>query len=462
MKRNRWTFGLGTIGRDMVYALVNMYLIFYMTDVICVPTRILWHITFIIFAARIFDACNDPVMGLIVDNTKTKFGKFKPWIAFGAFTSGILTILLFSDFKVSGSAYTVFFAVVYLLWGITFTTNDISYWSMLPALSVDQKEREKIGAVARLCANIGLFSVVAGIVPLTAFLSNKTGSLTKAYFVFAVITAISMWLTQSITLIGVIEPKITKEQNRTTLTELLHIIAGNDQLIFTALLMTQFMTGYTTTTRFGLYFFKYAYGDERMYSVFAVILGLSQITALSIFPLLSKFFVRKTVFTLATCMVLTGYVLFFFAPVHTMIFIGIAGILIFVGEAFIQLMMFMFLADCVDYGHWKLGKRNDSISFSLQPFISKFSNALGSSIVSAVIIVSGIKEAISAEDVSIGGLLMMKTAMLLFPPLCIGASYLLYRKYYKIDETMYKKILDDLELRGELTRDKTRTQPHVL
>ena len=125
-------------------------------------------------------------------------------------------------------------------------------------------------------------------------------------------------------------------------------------------------------------------------------------------------------------------------------------------------MMFMFLADCVDYGHWKLGKRNDSISFSLQPFISKFSNALGSSIVSAVIIVSGIKEAISAEDVSIGGLLMMKTAMLLFPPLCIGASYLLYRKYYKIDETMYKKILDDLELRGELTRDKTRTQPHVL
>ena len=93
MKRNRWTFGLGTIGRDMVYALVNMYLIFYMTDVICVPTRILWHITFIIFAARIFDACNDPVMGLIVDNTKTKFGKFKPWIAFGAFTSGILAIL---------------------------------------------------------------------------------------------------------------------------------------------------------------------------------------------------------------------------------------------------------------------------------------------------------------------------------------------------------------------------------
>ena len=176
-----------------------MYLLFYMTDVICVPTRILWHITFIIFAARIFDACNDPVMGLIVDNTKTKFGKFKPWIAFGAFTSGILTILLFSDFKVSGSAYTVFFAVVYLLWGITFTTNDISYWSMLPALSVDQKEREKIGAVARLCANIGLFSVVASIVPLTAFLSNKTGSLTKAYFVFAVITAISMWLTQSIT-----------------------------------------------------------------------------------------------------------------------------------------------------------------------------------------------------------------------------------------------------------------------
>ena len=452
-KRNRWTFGLGTIGRDMVYTLISMYLIFYMTDVIYVPTGILWRITAIVLAARIFDACNDPFMGLIVDNTKTKFGKFKPWIAFGAFTSGILTILLFTDFNIQGASYAAVFAVIYLLWGIAFTTNDISYWSMLPALSIDQKEREKIGAVARICANVGLFSVVAGIVPLTTMLGKKVGSLSKGYTVFALIVVTIMWIGQTITLIGVKEPKITKQQKHTSLKELVSVIFKNDQLLLTAISMTIFMIGYMTTTSFGLYFFKYAYGDENMYSVFAIILGLSQITALIIFPLVSKYLVRQKIFTLATVMVLAGYVIFFFAPSNTMLFIGISGILIFIGQAFIQLMMLMFLADCVDYGHWKLGKRNDSISFSLQPFINKLSGAVSNGIVSAVVIISGIKEATSAADVSAGGLLMMKSAMLVFPPLCIAASYILYRVRYKIDETMYQRVLAELEERGELTRD---------
>jgi melibiose permease/lactose/raffinose/galactose permease len=77
-KRNRYTFGLGTIGRDMVYSMISMYLLFYLTDVINLETNLLWGIAIVILAARIFDALNDPFMGLIVDNTKTRFGKFKP------------------------------------------------------------------------------------------------------------------------------------------------------------------------------------------------------------------------------------------------------------------------------------------------------------------------------------------------------------------------------------------------
>ena len=453
MKQNRWTFGLGTIGRDMVYSLISMYLIFYMTDVIYVPTNVLWSITVIVLAARIFDACNDPIMGLIVDNTKTKYGKFKPWIAFGALTSGILTILLFTDFGIKGGAYAAFFGIIYLLWGVAFTTNDISYWSMLPSLSVDQKEREKIGAIARICANVGLFFVVAGIVPITTAWGNKTGSLAKGYFFFAIMVTVIMWFGQIITLIGVKEPKITKPQKHTSLKELLSVIVKNDQLLLTAIAMTLFMIGYMTTTGFGLYFFKYAYGDEGMYSVFAIILGLSQISALIIFPVLSKFFVRQKIYTASIIMVLAGYTIFFFAPTNTMLFIGISGVLIFVGQAFIQLMMLMFLADCVDYGHWKLGKRNDSISFSIQPFINKLSGAIGNGIVSAVVIISGIKEASSAAEVTKEGLLMMKSAMLVFPLFCIVGSYILYRLRYKIDEKTYANILTELEERGELVKN---------
>jgi melibiose permease/lactose/raffinose/galactose permease len=152
-------------------------------------------------------------------------------------------------------------------------------------------------------------------------------------------------------------------------------------------------------------------------------------------------------------MVVTGYLIFFFAPVTTMLFIGAGGVLIFIGQSFVQLLMLMFLADSVDYGHWKLGKRNDSITFSLQPFINKMGGAISSGVVSAVIIISGIKDAQSAADVTESGLLLMKIAMLLFPLLCITGSYFIYRAKYKIDGKFYAQILSDLRARGELAED---------
>jgi sugar (glycoside-pentoside-hexuronide) transporter len=453
-KRNRLTFGLGTFGRDMVYSLVSMYLIFYLTDVIKLSISTLWWVAGIILAARIFDALNDPIMGCIVDNTRTRWGKFKPWIVIGMPVSAVVTVLLFTDFGLTETTYIITFAVFYLLWGISYTIHDISYWSMLPSLSIDQKEREKIGAIARICANIGLFLVVAGIVPLTNILGERFGSLQKGYFVFAMIVSLIMAAGMCITLFGVKEAALINDRKQgTPLRELLRIIIKNDQLFFTAIAMSLFMIGYTTTASFGLYFFKYAYGDEGMYPIFAIVLGVSQITALAIFPLFSKRFDRKTLFTGAIILISAGYIIFFFAPVTTMIFIGIGGTLIFVGQSFVQLLMLMFLADSVDYGHWKLGKRNDSITFSLQPLINKMGGAIAGGIVSAVIIVSGIKEANTAAEVTKGGLLMMKLAMLIFPLVCIAASYFICRFKYKIDSRFYEQILSDLRARGELKSD---------
>ncbi len=455
MKRNKYAFGLGTIGRDMVYSMVSMYLTYYLTDIIQVSTSVLWWITGIMLLARVFDALNDPVMGVIVDNTDTRWGKFKPWIAFGALASGVLTILLYTDFGLEGAAYTAIFALLYITWGISYTTNDISYWSMMPSLSLDQKEREEIGAIARICANIGLFFVVAGIVPITTALGNVFGSMQKGYFAFAVLIVAILWIGQCITLFGVKEPPaVESKKQHTNIKELIHIIFGNDQLLFTAVSMALFMIGYSTTTGFGLYFFKYAYGDEGMYSIFALILGVSQIAALILFPRISKGFERKSLYCFSTILVVAGYVIFFFAPTNTMLFIGIAGVLLFVGQAFIQLLMLMFLADTIEYGFWKFGRRNDSVTFSLQPFINKMGGAVAGGIVSATIILSGIKDADSAADVTAQGLFMMKMSMMIFPLFCILAGFLLYLKKYKIDKNMYEQILKDLAERGDIRSDQ--------
>jgi sugar (glycoside-pentoside-hexuronide) transporter len=449
-RRNIFTFGLGTVGRDMVYAMVSMYLIFYLTDILTVSSATLWWINGIILLGRIFDALNDPIMGVIVDNTNTKYGKFKPWIVFGTISSGIITILLFTDFGLTGTSYIVVFGILFVLWDLAYTTNDISYWSMLPALSMDQKEREKIGSFAKICADIGLFAVVVGLVPLTGMLGQRYGSMVKAYNVFTIAIVILMWIGQAITVFGVKERRdIFKPEETTTLRGMVKAIVENDQLLYTAIAMTLFMVGYVTTTSFGIYFFKYAYGDENMYSIFALILGVCQIGALSVFPLFSKRYSRRTLYTAATALVVVGYLVFFVAPMN-MLYIGAAGILIFLGEAFIQILMLMFLTDTVEYGQWKLGKRNESVTFSIQPVIFKLGGAIASGIVGVTVIISGINDAVTPADVTPSGLLMMKFAMLVLPLLFILVGYLIYRYKYRIDSAMYERILADLQERGDL------------
>lgn len=448
--RNKYAFSLGTVGRDMLYTLVSMYLIFYLTDILKLPNKTLWWITTIIVLARIFDAFNDPIMGTIVDNTRSKYGKYKPWITIGAILSGVFTILLFTDFGLTGTGYIVAFAVIYLMWGICFTANDISFWSMLPSLTTDQKEREQIGATARICANIGLFTVVAGIVPATEALGKISGSTINGYFLFSVIVVIILYIGQTITLFGVNEPiNLFKIEEKTTLKDMVFAIFKNDQLVATAISMVLFMIGYATTTSFGIYFFKYAYKDESMYSIFALILGISQIFALMIFPLCSKYFSRKKLYTAATSLVVVGYIIFFFAPMD-MKFIGLAGILLFVGQAFIQLLMLVFLTDTIEYGQWKLGKRNESVTFSLQPFINKMGGAIASGVVGATVIISGINDAVNPNDVTDKSLFIMKIAMMILPLICIIVGYLVYIYKYKIDKEMYGKILSDLKERGVL------------
>ena len=137
-----------------------------------------------------------------------------------------------------------------------------------------------------------------------------------------------------------------------------------------------------------------------------------------------------------------------------MLFIGIAGILIFSGEAFIQLLMLMFLTDTVEYGQWKLGRRNESITFSVQPFINKIGGAIANGIVGVTLILSGINAASVPEEVTSSGLLIMKLAMLILPLIFIVAGYLIYDKKFKLDRQMYEGIISDLAARGEIKKEQ--------
>ncbi len=449
-KRNKYCFGLGTVGRDMFYSMESMYLLFFLTEVKNLDDQMLALVGGVLTALRILDAFNDPITGVIIDNTHTRWGKFKPWMLIGAVVSSVCMLLMFADLPLTGGTYVAVFAVSYILWDIFYGVNDIAYWTQLPALSVDQRQRESMGSFARICANVGMYAVVVGILPITGVLTNAfDGNGRKAWFVLAVAVCVIMVGFQLITVFGVKETRTFKEEENTSLRDMVKVLFGNDQLMWTTVSMALFMVGYCTTTSFGTYYFKYAYGDENMYSVFAGVLGVSQLAALAVFPKIASKISRQKLYTVATALVVAGYVVFFFTPMN-MIPIAVAGVLLFVGQAFIQTLMLMFLADTVEYGQWKLGKRNDSITFSIQPLINKLGAAVATGVVTLTLIVSGINRAESAADVTSQGLLIMKTAMMALPLLAIVVGYLVYLKKYRIDEDMYQDIIKHLKERGDI------------
>lgn len=440
-RRNRLCFGLGTIGRDMFYAFESNTLMYFLSDVLSLPVWVFAAASLILTVLRIFDAINDPITGLIIDNIRSPWGKFKPAIVVGGVLSAVFSVLLFSGIG-SGITFVVIFGITYFLWDVAFGINDIGYWTLLPVLSSDQKEREKIGSFARICACIGLYIVMVAWQPVTSAMGNTPA----VWFWVAVVIAVIYLLGLLIPLLGVKERRTAMEhQESTSLRQMFRALLKNDQLLWTTLAMGLFMIGYCTTVNFAVYYMKYLFGDENLYVVLVAVVGIAQLGTLSVYPLVARKMNRRQLYTLGTALVVIGYVIFFVAEL-SIVLVVIGAVLVFVGQAFIQTLMLMFLADTVEYGHWKLGKRNESITFSIQPLINKIGGAISTGIVSMTLILSGIKiDGGTAESITAQGQLTVKLAMFAIPLVMIVAGYLVYLKKYKISEEFYAEMLKDLE-----------------
>ena len=442
-QRNHICFGLGTVGRDMFYAFEANTLLYFLSDVLSLPVWVFAAASMILSVMRIFDALNDPITGLVIDNIRSPWGKFKPAILVGGILSAFFSLILFSGIG-EGWTFVIIFAVAYLLWDITYGVNDIGYWTLLPVLSSDQKQREKTGAFARICANIGMYIVMVAWQPVTSALGNTP----KVWLGCAAVIAVVYLLGLLFPLLGIREKRVAAEQQEsTTVGQMIRALVKNDQLMWTTLAMALFMVGYCTTVNFAIYYMKYIFGNEGMYVVLVAVVGVAQLGTLSIYPAVARRMNRRQMYTMGTVLVLLGYAVFFFAEVSILLIAG-GAVLVFVGQAFIQTLMLMFLADTVEYGHWKLGKRNEAVTFSVQPLINKIGGALATGIVSLTLILSGIKvDGGTVDAIGADGKLIVKIAMFAIPLLMIVAGYIVYLKKYKISEEYYAGILRDLEAR---------------
>ena len=404
--KNMLMFSLGTIGRDFLYFLFNSFLMTFILFTKTTDNKMLMVVGAIIVVARIFDALNDPIMGGIVENTRTKWGKYKPWQLLGAVLTGAVIISVFCV-KLDGWSYIGFLAFAYLMFSITFTMNDISYWGMLPSLTSDEHERNKLTSCAQLLASAGV-GLASLLIPLFT-----TGSLAKwgaptGYKVIGIISAVLMVLFQLFTILGVKEkplPPIKPDKSdRLTLKKMFQTIAKNDQLLWCALIMLIFSIG-TGVVGGGLLtmYVYFEFGYEGGYTLL-IGLGYGIISTLftATYPWLSKKFGRNKVLYSAGVAIILGFILMLIfalaiptgAPKSTewftkFILIAIAYTIVGYGAGFYMIMVIN-MANTVEYNEWKYGQRNESLIFSLRPFTAKLSSALTQALVIGVYAVASI------------------------------------------------------------------------
>ena len=302
-KRNKYFFGLGTVGRDMFYAFEANALLYYLSNVLSLPVGVFAAASMVLTVLRILDALNDPITGLIIDNIHSPWGKYKPPMLIGAVTSSVFFLILFADFGLTNYWFVVIFGLAYILWDITYGVNDIAYWSMLPSLTMDQKKRENMGAFARICANVGMFAIMVAWEPVTSAMGNTP----HGWFIVAVAVTVAMLGFQCFTLFGVKEDKGRfKQEEGTSLRQMFSVLFKNDQLMWTTLSMALFMVGYCTTTGFAMYYMQYVFGNKDMYAILAAVVGVSQLAALAVFPAFSKRHSRRALYTFATALLTAG------------------------------------------------------------------------------------------------------------------------------------------------------------
>ena len=175
--KEKFAYGIGAVGKDMVYMLSASYVLYYFQDILKTSAIAMG---IILLVARVFDAFNDPIMGVVVAKTKTRWGKFRPWLMIGTITNAIVLFLMFAaPPSLDGKGLVAYAAVTYILWGVTYTMMDIPYWSMIPAFTEGGKEREGLSALGRSCAGVGSALVtVLTVMAVTAIGSSLTAKST--------------------------------------------------------------------------------------------------------------------------------------------------------------------------------------------------------------------------------------------------------------------------------------------
>lgn len=459
----RIAYACGTFGHDVFYAMIGTYFMIFVTSNLFNsdnPTNdayMIGIVTTIILVLRIAELFVDPFIGNIIDKTKTRWGRFKPWVLGGAVIAAVTLAILFTDFgglTVSNpTLYLIIFAIVYFIMDIFYSAKDVAIWSMIPALSFDSHEREVTATVARIGSVFGGQMVTVIVMPVVLYFSvNQNGGAgdPTGWFAFACIGGGIATLGAIILGLGTHEQDNALRENKeeTSAKDVLKVLTKNDQLLWMAIAYLVYGIGINIVNNFNLYYFIYVIGDATKFSILGVINTVIGLLAVAAFPILTTKFSRRKLFFSSIAVMTAALVIYAMSGTNvTLALIG-AG-LFALPQPLVFLIVLMTITDSVEYGQLKLGHRDEAVCLCVRPLVDKFAGAVSSGIIGLAAIWVGMTGGASASGLTADNMMRLQIIMFAAPIVFMAIGGLIYRAKVTLTEQEHARIVEELEEKWE-------------
>lgn len=380
-RKEKLSFTVAAFGRSGIYTIMTMFYMVFLVDVVFQGMKNAGvTASSIILAGRIFDAANDPIMGMIVDRTRTKWGKMRPYLLFSPVPIAITTVLLFwAPGFASDGAKIAYAAVTYILWGVMFTIQDVPFWGLSAVITPNEQERTSFLSTARLGSTFG------GILPslLIPVLRNSTLGLKNGYLVGATIFALLGAALSSLAFFNTKE-RVEQSEKTPSLKESVQMVAKNKVLlivIIAAILGSTMVIANISADYISNYLILQNGNNGfvpkgTVLTTLTIAIGVGMVPAMAVFPLLRKKFSLKQIYIGSSLFGVIAHMacyLIFVGNVEHINLYLLWVCLFFMGFplGIYNVITYALIADSVDYIEWKTGKRSEGVCFAFQTFLSK-------------------------------------------------------------------------------------------
>ncbi len=465
--KSKISYGLGAVGKDMVYMLSASYVLYYFQDLLGVNAIAMG---VILMVARVFDAFNDPIMGVVVAKTKTRWGKFRPWLLIGTLTNAVVLFLMFScPPKLNAGGLVAYAAVFYILWGVTYTMMDIPYWSMIPAFTEGGKEREGLTTLARTCAGVGsaiITIVTMMLVPALGNLFAGENAGAKAVEIvgfkwFSLIVAALFILFTVLTCINVKE-RSTADMETVSVKQMFRALVQNDQAMTVTVAIVLINCAVYITSNLVIYFFKYDFGTtgwNDAYVLFNMFGGAIQVLSMMLFyPMLRRKFSSLQIFYICLGMAVAGYAVLLalaFTNMSNVFLLFIPAFFIFAANGMLTVITTVFLANTVDYGELKNRRRDESVIFSMQTFVVKLASGIAALVASICLSINHLQSGTEVSEadklvdwslnVSAGAKAGLRMTMTVIPVIGLVVAFFWFRRRYILTDAKVEEIAAEVK-----------------